>query len=91
MALSLPLPPEFSGWRVKVRDKEIGHAPHVHVGRKTTEWRFGLRERRFLDAEPDPRGVPKNLVRYLHAHIDELTAMWDQLYPNNPVGGSDDD
>jgi hypothetical protein len=91
MAESLSLPPQFSGWRVKVRDKEIGHPPHVHIGRRTAEWRFGLRERAFLDSQPDPREVPRELVEYLLAHRSELIAMWDRLYPNNPVGGTDDD
>jgi hypothetical protein len=76
---------------VKVRDKEIGHLPHAHIGRRTTEWRFGLREGAFLDGEPDPRGVPKELVEYVVAHLGEISAMWDRLYPHNPVGGSDDD
>lgn len=90
MAKSLDLEGNFPGWRVKVRDKEIGHPPHVHIGFKAVEWRFGLRSKWFLDSRPDPKDVPKGLVEFLLKSFDTLVTLWDSMYEDNPVGGAND-
>lgn len=51
----------------------------------TRSWRFGPREKTFLDVDPPERDVPRGLVRNLEDRIDEFTIAWDCLYPENPV------
>jgi hypothetical protein len=85
----VPEPWNARGWRVKIQDKERLESPHVTVLFKTRKWRFGLRELDFLDAVPDPRDVPKEIVQHLEANVESYTAGWDRLYPNNPVGSRD--
>jgi hypothetical protein len=71
------------------QDKERLEPPHVTVLFKTRKWRFGLRELDFFDAVPDPRDVPKEIVKQLEANVESYTAGWDRLYPNNPVASRD--
>lgn len=95
VAVSIPLPPALKkrGWKVKVRDRERVEPPHVTVLWKTRAWRWGLRERDFLDTVPDPANVPAALVDHLlgedvHRRCVEA---WDRAYPHNPVRSTDDD
>jgi len=84
-----PDPVARRGWRVKIRDRERVEPPHVTILFKTKAWRWGLRERRFLDAEPDPGEVPQALVDHLSRILPELIAAWDKLYPDNKVGSEE--
>ena len=89
----LPLPKRLSaeGWKVKIRDLENREPPHATVIRGTTDWRWDLRSRKFMDRKPNPRDVPDQLVRLLRAHDTELVRAWDATFPDNPVGPREDE
>ncbi len=96
MTLTIAVPSRSlaASWKVKIRDDERGEEPHVSVIFKgSAVYRFGLRRRTFLDREPDPRAVPREIVDLILARLDELVAGWNQMYPENPVWspGDDDD
>jgi len=84
----LPLPKRLSaeGWKVKIRDLEHGEPPHAIVIRGTTDWRWNLTSRQFMDRKPNARDVPTELVRLLRAHHADLVRWWDTTFPDNPVG-----
>ena len=90
MAFELALPPPFPAqdWKVKIRDKERAEPPHVTILHRKKAWRFGLRERAFLDGEPPPREVPFEILEAIHAAHDLLCAEWDLRYPHNPVSSA---
>lgn len=90
-SFTVPEPWAARGWRFKIRDKERVEPPHVTVLHRTRSWRFGLRERAFLDDEPPGRDVPKSLIRELESRVDEFAAVWDRLYPKNPVKSNESD
>jgi hypothetical protein len=92
MAFSLPLPPPFDaqGWKAKIRDRERSEPPHVTILHKRRAWRINLRTLRFLDCEPDPRQVPKQVLEHIGQNIDLLRKTWDDLYPENPVNSQED-
>lgn len=73
------------GWKLKIRDRERIEPPHVSVLWKTEAWRFGLREKEFLDRQPDPRRVPDEIVGHLHQNIRVYVDAWNMTYPDNPV------
>jgi hypothetical protein len=93
MARTFDLPAQLVAalWEVKIRDKERTEPPHASVLRGTQCWRWGLRERAFLDARPAPSDVPKALVEYLGAIHGEMCGAWDEMYPHNPVTSEDND
>jgi hypothetical protein len=77
---------------VKIQDREaLYEEPHVTIWRKDQKWRYSLRNRRFLDPQPDPSGVPGEIVELIEAQIEELTRQWDERFPQNPVAGEQDD
>ena len=76
------------GWKVKVRDKERLEPPHVTIMRKTTAWRWGLRNEQFLDREPDPKDVPDTLVEIVRTSHEMLCDNRDRMYPENPVAST---
>lgn len=91
MSEVLPLgePWASRGWRLKIRDREVREPPHATLFGPQGQWRWDLRRQRFMDAHPDPRLVPDELVtriRLLHQH---MVWAWDRLYPANPVGGEE--
>ena len=59
----------------------------------TQRWRFGLREHDFLDIRPDPADVPVQIVNLIEdaANFQALCDKWDEMYPGNPVDGSEDE
>jgi hypothetical protein len=93
MAFSLPLPPPLpaEGWKVKIRDRERNEPPHVTILRGTRAWRINLRSGRFLDAVPDPKEVPPELLEVIDARWRTLRARWDEMYPENPVDSTEYD
>jgi hypothetical protein len=93
MARAFDLPAELASgrWKVKVRDKERAEPPHVSVLRGTQCWCWGFRERAFLDSEPSPRDLPKDLVQHLENIHGEICAAWDDMYPHNPVTSKDNE
>lgn len=95
MAFNLALPPIFRNarWKVKIRDKESREPPHVTIIRGTKAWRINLRTGEFIDAVPDPDEIPEGLVELLaqEATWQQLRDEWDQMYPDNPVSGGEDE
>jgi hypothetical protein len=87
MAFEVLLPGELkaAGWKVKIRDKERVEPPHVTVIRRTRSWRWGLREREFLDSTPPPRDVPEAVLAEIEAGYADLCRQWNAMYPENPV------
>jgi hypothetical protein len=89
----LRLPTRFrqAGWKVKIREKETREPPHVTILRQTRAWRINLRTGEFMDAEPSPADVPKELVAYIKrpAIWQRLCEEWDRKYPTNPVVGAE--
>ena len=47
-----------------------------------------MRDRVFLDREPNSALVPGGLVRHIEENIDEYIGIWNGLYPENPVANS---
>mgnify|MGYP001582160171 CR=1 FL=1 len=72
-------------WKLRIRDKERVEPPHVSVLHGPRCWRWGLRERAFLDREPPPRRVPAEVINAIEAAYDDICAAWDRTYPHNPV------
>jgi hypothetical protein len=91
MAFELELPKELKaqGWKVKIRDKERVEPPHATVMRKTSCWRFGLRENGFLDRQPPPGDVDDKVLKRITESMDDLIKRWDAMYPHNPVKSND--
>lgn len=76
---------EKRGWKLKIRDRERVEPPHITLILKTESWRFGLREKSFLDRKPDPDRIPGDLLAYLLEHYMDYVEGWNALYPHNPV------
>jgi len=64
MPYELPLlePLGSQGWKVKIFDNEPPDHPHATVIFRTKKWRWKLREQSFMDDDPPPREVPKEIV-----------------------------
>ncbi len=77
-------------WQVKIRDREREEPPHVTILRRTQAWRVDLRTGKFLDRVPHPSEVPRTLMEEIQRRWSELQQRWDELYPENPVGSSED-
>jgi hypothetical protein len=89
--LNLPEPWATRGWKVKIRDRERLEPPHVTILRRTRAWRFDLRSERFLDKEPDPNEVPKEVVGEVRSNLTLLRQEWDRMFPENRVFSQDPD
>lgn len=89
--LSLPAGMAAEGWKLKIRDREIREPPHVTLIRGTTTWRWDLRSRAFMDRRPSPRDIPDGVVPWLREHHHEYVDAWDELYPGDPVGRTEDE
>ena len=87
--LSLPQSWLAQGWKAKIRDRERLEPPHVTLIRGRRSWRISLRTGQFLDDEPDPADVPKDLVDAIAVRFSELHNAWDDMYPENPVQSTD--
>lgn len=92
MAYSFSVPGALAqqGWKVKIRDRERNEPPHVTILCRTRAWRYGLRERAFLDREPPPREVPAEVITAVESQLDHIKVVWDQMYPKNPVGAQEE-
>jgi hypothetical protein len=89
-----PQPPwDSRGWKVKIRDRERLEPPHVTILHRTRAWRWNLRSCGFMDADPPPADVPKEIVAAIVHNLSRLRAEWDAMYPTNPVAPreADDD
>lgn len=94
MAFNLRLPEALrkARWKVKIRDKENREHPHVTIIRGTEAWRINLRTGEFMDANPDPSEVPREVVELIMEEEtwQQVCDEWDGIYPNNPVSGEDE-
>jgi hypothetical protein len=89
--LDLPLRLKKEGWKVKIFEDERLEPPHVTVIRGLEKWRIGLRDRQFMippggSWKDFPKGLREKITGGLQSLIDE----WDEMYPENPVGGHDE-
>lgn len=83
----VPLPPQLRRlWKVKVLDREVPReAPHVTVFRKARKWRVAIRDSSFLDTDPPPRDVPREILEAIQADRPAIVAYWNRVHPSNPV------
>ncbi len=89
--LNLPEPWPSRGWKAKIRDRERLEPPHVTILQKTRAWRFDLRSGKFLDKEPDPKEVPKEVVDEIRSNLTLLRRQWDGMFPENPISSEEPD
>lgn len=77
----------------KIRDKENREHPHVTILRGTKAWRINLRTGEFMDDDPNPAEVPRQLVAFIkqQATWQRLRQEWDRMYPNNPVSSDEEE
>jgi hypothetical protein len=87
--LNLPEPWASRGWKVKIRDRERLEPPHVTILHTTRAWRFDLRLEKFLDTEPAPKQVPKQVVNEVRSNLTLLRQGWDRMFPENRVFSRD--
>jgi hypothetical protein len=86
MPYDLPLPRKLaSSWRVKIYDNERLEPPHVTVIKGRTSWRINLRTREFMDDEPPPHEIHKDVTRAIQENWRHLQREWTRIHPNNPV------
>ena len=81
--LDLSEPWASRGWRVKIRDRERLEPPHVTILQRTRAWRFDRRSEKFLDKDPDPAEVPKDVVKEIRSNLGRLRQAWDRI-PGKP-------
>jgi hypothetical protein len=89
--LNLPEPWVSRGWKVKIRDRERLEPPHVTILQKTRSWRIDLGSENFLDKEPDPKEVPKEVVDEIRSNLPLLRQEWDRMFPENPISSEEPD
>jgi hypothetical protein len=89
--LKLPLSLKRARWKVKIREKETRHPPHVSIMRSTETWRVNLRTGEFIDRSPKPSGVPTELMEFIRDEStwNQLCEQWDAKYPDNPVSSQE--
>jgi hypothetical protein len=64
MPYDLPLPRRLaSSWRVKIYDNERLEVPHITIVKGRESWRINLRTMEFMDDEPAPKEVHKDVMR----------------------------
>ena len=90
-SLTLPHPLASQGWKVKIRDKEIMEPPHATIIRRERYWRWGLRDCKFMDKQPDPSEVPPAVMEEVQRNHHVLCSEWDKMYPANPVCEKEDE
>ena len=89
--LNLPEPWVSRGWKAKIRDRERLEPPHVTILHRTRAWRLDLRSEKFLDKEPDPKEVPKEVVGEVRSNLTRLRQEWDSMFPENRVFSQEPD
>ena len=86
MPFELALPARFrKQWRVKIYDNERLEPPHVTIIHRTTRWRFGLRDGRFLEDDPPVHEVDGAVLKQVAENLELLRIEWNRMYPGNPV------
>lgn len=76
-----------AGWKVKISEKETCEPPHMTVCFKTKRWRVNLRNLEFMDKSPDPKEIPKSLLKEIlkTKFVQNMKDEWDRKYPENTV------
>lgn len=74
-----------SGWKVNIREKETVEPHHASVINGLDTWRWNSREKKFMDKQPPPRSVPKEIKQFLEKNHDQIVSEWDKKYPLSPV------
>ena len=90
-SLSLSAQLTRARWKVKIFDKENREPPHVTIIRGTEKWRINLRTGAFMDRYPPERSVDEGVIEAITDSWDLLKDQWDQIHPDNPVEGADDE
>ena len=89
MAYTLPMTEALrkARWKVKIRDKETREPPHVTIIRGTDAWRIDLRTGEFMDDDPDPAKVPKELIDLIKngKNWKQLGDQWDWSAPRKLI------
>ena len=85
--LQLPISLKRARWKVKILEKETVEPPHVSILRHDETWRIDLRTGEFMNDEPAPSRVPRQLTGLIRENWEWLCEQWDAKYPNNPVSG----
>jgi hypothetical protein len=91
MTYDLPMPKSSKhlGWKVKIRNLERTEDPHVTIIWKTLSWRYNIRNTGFMDREPNPDQVPKDVVAHIEENVEKLRAEWNKKHPENRVESRD--
>jgi hypothetical protein len=86
MPYDLPLPSSLAtSWRVKIYDAERLEPPHVSIVKGHESWRINLRTRGFMDKEPAPKAVHKDVIKVIQENWQLLQQEWNRIHPDNPV------
>lgn len=80
-----------AGWKVKIHDSERLEPPHVTIYRKMRKWRLSLRDGSFLDRGDNWGQIHKDVRAAIDENWQALIEEWDEIHPDNPVNGEDDD
>ena len=86
MPYTLPLPRRLaSKWRVKIYDNERLEVPHVTIVRGRDSWRINLRTMEFMDEEPSPKEIHKDVRQAVKDNWQLLQREWNRIHPGNPI------
>ncbi len=80
-----------AGWKVKIHDFERLEPPHVTIYRKQRKWRLSLRDGAFLDPGDKWSQIDEEVREAIEAAWTALRVEWDEMFPDNPVGGNEND
>ena len=72
-------------WKVKIWDDEIREHPHLTILWKTNRWRWGIRQKDFLEQDPDPSEIPEEVMKAIEVNYPLLCKEWNRIHPKNPV------
>ncbi len=89
--LQLPQALKRAGWKVKIHDSERLEPPHITIYCKMRKWRLSLRDGRFLDNGDDWSRINDDVRAAIDENWQALIGEWDEIHPDNPVSGEDDE
>jgi hypothetical protein len=93
MAYFLPMPPNLVAWKITIHDKErLEEEPHVSVIKGGCKWRISLETGEYLDLEKPGCTMHKQIRKIIEKeeNWELLIEKWNEMYPNNKVGGEED-
>ena len=80
-----------AGWKVKIHDSERLEPPHVTIYQKMRKWRLSLRDGTFLDRGDRWSEIDDRVRMAIEREWKTLIAEWDEIHPDNPVFGEEDE